>query len=45
MSVFKQMFSGLDISPVHLGEIIIILAILILAAYILYSLNLFKKER
>jgi hypothetical protein len=47
MSIITKILKDLNfnINPVHLGEIIIILAILIIAGYVMYSLNLFKKER
>ena len=47
MSVLRQMFSQMDlnISPVQLGEVVIILAIVVFALYVFYSLNLFRKER
>ncbi|GAB4312279.1 MAG: hypothetical protein Kow0059_02690 [Candidatus Sumerlaeia bacterium] len=45
MSVLRQYFRNfnLNISPIQLGEIVIIVGVLVFAAYILYSLNLFKK--
>lgn len=47
MSVLKQYFSKLDlnVNPVQMGEVIIILAIVAVAVYVFYSLNLFRKER